>query len=100
MRITSFEAFAEKNPELSFLFVDDGSRDGTHALLAEMSQRRPASFSVLRLPRNCGKAEAVRHGMLEATRGEAPFAGLADLVRLWWHYGRSAGAKPGSAQRL
>jgi glycosyltransferase involved in cell wall biosynthesis len=76
--VATFEAFAQKNPELSFLFVDDGSTDGTHALLTEMSQRRPAAFSVLRLPRNCGKAEAVRQGMLEATRGEAAFAGYWD----------------------
>src|SRR5438067_10313369 len=57
--------------EVSFLFVNDGSRDGTLPLL------RGANFDVLDLERNSGKAEAVRRGIVAAMeRG-------ADVVGFW-----------------
>lgn len=46
------------------LFVDDGSRDGTAALLRTI--QRHAGVHVLALEQNRGKAEAVRRGMLHA----------------------------------
>lgn len=47
---------------LSFIFVDDGSTDGTRAILDRLAQREPR-MSVLGLNANRGKAEAVRRGM-------------------------------------
>jgi len=52
------------------LFVDDGSRDGTAALLQRVSARRGAyAVRVLKLQANQGKGGAVQQGMLHA-RGE------------------------------
>ena len=59
----SFEAAAAADPSLAFLFVDDGSRDDTRALLSQLRDRRPEQLSLLGLDRNVGKAEAVRLGM-------------------------------------
>lgn len=51
---------------LHFLFVDDGSGDGTLAALRELAARAPERIAVLALARNGGKAEAVRAGLREA----------------------------------
>jgi dolichyl-phosphate beta-glucosyltransferase len=55
-------------PGLSILFVDDGSRDGTAAMLCSFCDEHPTRAEVLVLERNGGKAEAVRQGMLQAGR--------------------------------
>lgn len=48
-----------------FLFVNDGSTDGTvHAIRGRLGER----VYLLDLPQNVGKAEAVRAGMLHAAR--------------------------------
>ena len=62
----SFVAAAQGDPSLTFLFVDDGSRDATRSLLGELRDQHPAHFSVLGLDQNRGKAEAVRLGMQSA----------------------------------
>lgn len=48
-------------PWLTFLFVDDGSTDETAETLAFLERQSPA-VQALYLPRNVGKAEAVRAG--------------------------------------
>jgi dolichyl-phosphate beta-glucosyltransferase len=49
------------------LFVDDGSTDNTVEILHRIeSATGPTQCRVLRMPRNVGKGEAVRTGMLEA----------------------------------
>jgi len=48
---------------VQLLFVDDGSTDGTSAALDRLSSESDA-VEVLRLPRNVGKAEAIRQGLL------------------------------------
>ena len=48
------------------LLVDDGSTDNTRTRLEEIAQS--LSCFVLPLPENCGKAEAVRRGLLDAHR--------------------------------
>lgn len=69
--------FAAPPAGVTCLLVDDGSRDATLELL-----RRHASpvLHVLALPRNVGKAEAVRQGMLHAQA-----SGLLDGVE-WVGY--------------
>lgn len=52
--------------ELEFLFVDDGSTDGTGTILNAFQAERPDRVGVLHLPQNSGKAEAVRQGVLRA----------------------------------
>lgn len=63
---------------LAVLFVDDGSTDGTAAVLEELRRAEPERTSVLALPRNGGKAEAVREGLRAALAGGAAIVGYAD----------------------
>ena len=59
--------------DVTLLFVDDGSRDGTVAVLQQIVDAAPAGrASVLKLGVNGGKAEAVRRGMLEAMANAPP----------------------------
>ncbi len=74
----ALSSFSCKHPELIFILVDDGSADGTGAVLASLSERHTRSMRVISLPVNRGKAEAVRSGMLEALKTEAPFLGYWD----------------------
>jgi dolichyl-phosphate beta-glucosyltransferase len=60
------------------LFVDDGSRDGTRALLERIAAADPSHLRVLALPVNGGKAEAVRAGMARAIDDGAAVVGYLD----------------------
>jgi len=63
---------------LGVLFVDDGSTDGTAAALEELRRAEPSRITVVRLPRNGGKAEAVREGLRVALADGAAIVGYAD----------------------
>lgn len=54
-----------RNPHLTLCFVDDGSTDGTHALLTSLSATAEGRCRTVALQTNHGKAEAVRRGVLE-----------------------------------
>jgi dolichyl-phosphate beta-glucosyltransferase len=63
---------AQRDPNFTFelLFVDDGSRDGTAALVQRLVvQHGPERMRLLKLQANQGKGGAVQQGMLHA-RGE------------------------------
>lgn len=60
---------AESGGAVRFIWVDDGSTDGTAAILEELAAR--TGGKTLRLPKNHGKAEAVRRGFL-SLRAESP----------------------------
>ena len=61
--VNSAAAFAVRNPQYRFLFVDDGSDDGTGEILrTAVSSRMQENISVLRYERNMGKGYAVRTG--------------------------------------
>lgn len=63
------------------LFVDDGSRDGTAAMLQRIvAAAPPGRAAVLTLAHNQGKAEAVRRGMLQAL--DAP-ADVCEVIGFW-----------------
>jgi dolichyl-phosphate beta-glucosyltransferase len=74
----SFAAAAREDASLSFLFVDDGSRDETRSILNRLRDERPAQFGVLALDRNGGKAEAVRLGMQSAFDRSVRLVGYFD----------------------
>ncbi|MEJ2343015.1 MAG: glycosyltransferase [Gemmatimonadales bacterium] len=79
LRIEDFRRFAEESPQVRFGFVDDGSTDGTLALLEALAAgRSPERSYVVHLEHNEGKAEAVRQGMLRAFDLEATYAGYWD----------------------
>ena len=52
----------ERSPDVTFIFVNDGSRDDTLEILRRLQQQSTA-VHVLNNGRNVGKAESVREGM-------------------------------------
>jgi dolichyl-phosphate beta-glucosyltransferase len=72
----AFVALA-RSRKVRLLFVDDGSTDATHEVLARMALRTRA-IEVFSLDANTGKAEAVRRGLLRAVRGGASVVGYYD----------------------
>jgi dolichyl-phosphate beta-glucosyltransferase len=72
-----FAAFAEAHPDVCFYFVDDGSTDGTAALIEPLTKRSGRLRLVIHA-HNQGKAEAVRTGFLEALRHGPEFVGFWD----------------------
>ncbi len=74
----AFTDFIAAHPDVDLCFVDDGSTDDTPARLAAIAASAPARISVLRLPQNTGKAEAVRRGLLEAAATGHPIAAYLD----------------------
>lgn len=87
----SFLSFLSGHPQLRFHFVNDGSQDGTLAVLRALQEGDPSRIEVLDLPANVGKAEAVRLGLIGAASDGSTFVGywdadlstpLAELPRL------------------
>jgi dolichyl-phosphate beta-glucosyltransferase len=76
--LTKFQAFATENPGVRFLFVNDGSTDGTDAVLQKLHESRPETFLVHELSQNSGKAEAVRLGFLQAFELSPTYVGFWD----------------------
>lgn len=74
----AFLDFLALRPSIRLLFVDDGSSDGTHDIQERVRASAPGQVSVLRLPVNQGKGEAVRLGMLEGFRAGAGLVGFWD----------------------
>lgn len=74
----AFQVYAQARPWLHFLFVNDGSFDQTLSCLREACAPLPAQLHFLHLPRNQGKAEAVRQGFLAAFQMDCAFAGFWD----------------------
>lgn len=75
----SFLEFAHSHPQIQFLFVNDGSRDDTLAMLNALCAECPDQMRVLDVQPNGGKAEAVRKGMLKALESaQATYVGFWD----------------------
>jgi glycosyltransferase involved in cell wall biosynthesis len=90
LELPRFEAFFDA--KLDLLFVDDGSTDGTRALLEDFAHHSAGRARVLALEKNSGKGEAVRRGLLEAISGRARAVGYLDadlatppeeMLRVW-----------------
>ena len=70
--------FLEKNDHISLILVNDGSTDGTAAILESLARKFPDRCRLIHLEKNRGKAEAVRHGLLQAFSGPVKYAGYWD----------------------
>jgi dolichol-phosphate mannosyltransferase len=82
---------------LELVFVDDGSRDGSLAILTDFAQRHPAEITVIKLARNFGQTPAIQAGLRHATGDcvgiisadlQEPHEVFVDMVKEW-----EAGAK-------
>lgn len=78
LRPAEFERFAAQAPDVRFVFVDDGSRDGTRTLLRALCRRAPDRFELLVHDRNLGQGEAVRAGVRAALARGARYVGYWD----------------------
>jgi glycosyltransferase involved in cell wall biosynthesis len=76
--VEAFRNVSVEGHTINFLFVNDGSRDGTLPLIESLRDSNPARFAVLNLDRNRGKAEAVRRGFLAAMEQPAVYIGFWD----------------------
>ncbi len=78
LRVDVFSEYLRNDPETDFLFVDDGSEDETPGMLRSLAEEAPKRITVMSLPSNRGKAEAVRLGMKRAFESGARYAGYFD----------------------
>ncbi|HEX3069092.1 MAG TPA: glycosyltransferase [Thermoanaerobaculia bacterium] len=76
--VEAFRQLSVPGHDVDFLFVNDGSRDGTLRLLQTLRDTDPRRFAVLDLEKNSGKAEAVRRGFLAAMEKGPDYAGFWD----------------------
>ena len=76
--VDAFLAYQQTHPDVSFCFVNDGSRDGTADVLSRLQERNPARIDVLNLVQNQGKAGAVRAGMLHSAQQDHNYLGYFD----------------------
>lgn len=67
-----------KNSNLTFLFVNDGSKDNTLKVIQNICATNPTQALYLSLKKNGGKGEAVRKGMLYLVEKET-----YDLIGFW-----------------
>lgn len=66
LKAADFLAHLDIEPRVSFCFVDDGSTDQTRRTIDDLARLAPQRIVTLSLPRNTGKAEAVRAGVMRA----------------------------------
>lgn len=76
--VEAFRQVSVPGHDVDFLFVNDGSRDGTLRLLQTLHASDPRRFGVLDLEQNSGKAEAVRRGFLAALDKAPDYVGFWD----------------------
>lgn len=76
--VAAFRAWLRNGLAARLLLVDDGSTDSTVSVLEQVREGHEEVVSILKMPKNGGKAEAVRAGMLSAIDSGAAFAGFWD----------------------
>jgi glycosyltransferase involved in cell wall biosynthesis len=76
--VAAFSGFLDRNHHFVFIFVNDGSSDNTLALIKVFQQKHPRQSLVVSLPKNQGKAEAVRQGLLTSIDQKFEFCGYLD----------------------
>ena len=78
LHVAEYCRFAMRNECVKFLMVNDGSADETLGILNQLAASDRVHFEVLDLGENCGKAEAVRRGVLHAAQDRPEAIGFWD----------------------
>jgi glycosyltransferase involved in cell wall biosynthesis len=76
--VAAFKAFTREQSGISFVFVDDGSKDGTRGVIEALVRHAPSRFQLVALDVNQGKAEAVRQGIVAAVDRNPDYVGFWD----------------------
>lgn len=76
--VDEISSFLKTHPDFSILMINDGSTDATEQILNSIATDNPASIEAVNLPRNAGKAEAVRQGILKAIELKPEFIAYLD----------------------
>jgi glycosyltransferase involved in cell wall biosynthesis len=66
LNLQKFELSVKAESNLHFIFVNDGSTDDTYEMLVKVCRNYQNQCHLINLGENCGKAEAVRKGVLKA----------------------------------
>ncbi len=74
----AFLTYIKDTPDIGLLFVNDGSKDNTAALLNTLDKTAPDRIAVLHLARNSGKAEAIRLGFQKGFKMKPVFMAYLD----------------------
>jgi dolichyl-phosphate beta-glucosyltransferase len=78
LRLDQFRDYLSRSPDVGILFVNDGSRDETAAVIRKFQAEIGPQADLLDNPENLGKAEAVRRGMLHALVQDIRYVGFWD----------------------
>ncbi len=77
--VEEFKTFIHKNLGYHLCFVNDGSKDNTLGVLEQIREHNEDRVSIYNCPKNVGKAEAVRLGMLHlAQENQFDYIGFLD----------------------
>jgi glycosyltransferase involved in cell wall biosynthesis len=76
--VDAFMTYIHQTEGVNFCFVDDGSADRTKDVLTQLQAQQPDRFEALILPKNQGKAGAVRAGMLHCANQSFDYLGFFD----------------------
>jgi glycosyltransferase involved in cell wall biosynthesis len=76
--VDSFTSFAINNRDILFVLVNDGSTDRTHEVLQTIHSDAGSNTEVVSLPKNIGKGNAIRAGMLKVLDYNIPFIAYID----------------------
>jgi dolichyl-phosphate beta-glucosyltransferase len=76
--LAAFARGLTQQPGVAFVFVDDGSTDGTAAVIQRLAAEWADRVTLVRLERNSGKAEAVRRGVVHAATLQPAMIGYWD----------------------
>ena len=68
----------KENENLTLIFVNDGSQDGTLVILHQFKMYASGRVRVIDRPENMGKAEAIRHGVLSTRDDDFSWLGYWD----------------------
>ena len=78
LKVSQFKEYSDADRSHLFVFVNDGSSDATLTVIQDLHRDHPQRCAFIDLPRNFGKAEAVRRGVLSAFDANPDFVGYWD----------------------
>lgn len=74
-----FSSFIEKHPNFDFVFIDDGSMDGTPSILQNLKDNFTSRIEILTLPTNAGKGKAIYMGFVHSfSNSDYKYVGYID----------------------